>query len=50
MIEETKINIGKLALLGDVWYQIMDYRDGEYLLHTRQSWTPEEWIKEIKDK
>ena len=41
-----------LALLGDVWYQIMDTRNGdegiEYLLFTRNYWIPENWIKEIR--
>jgi len=46
--------IGKSALIGDVWYQIMDIRiiDNkiEYSLYSRCGWIPEEWVKEIKDR
>ena len=51
--------IGQLALFGDVWYQIMDKRYGinqingyngyEYKLYSRDSWIPQNWIKNIKD-
>jgi len=54
--EECKINkndIGKLALVGDVWYEILDireYRNGDcfYKLYTKGQWIPKAWIRQIK--
>jgi hypothetical protein len=47
-------NIGKLALLGDVWYQVKDCRfingKTEYRLYTREDWVSYEWIKQFKDR
>ena len=53
-------NIGEMALLGDVWYQIMDKRYGvnelsktegnEYLLYNKDYWIPESWIKDTKQR
>lgn len=47
-------NIGKMALVGDVWYQIMKVRENEgkteYFLYSKDYWVPEEWIKDIKEK
>lgn len=47
-------NIGKMARLGDVWYQIMDSREvngqTQYKLYTRDEWVPANWIKEIKGR
>ena len=52
--------IGQMALVGDVWYQIMDkrhgvnelsgYEENEYLLYSKSSWIPQAWIKDVKDK
>ncbi|MCZ8493601.1 hypothetical protein [Priestia megaterium] len=48
-----KENIGKMAYLGDVWYQIMDARIAEgkleYSLYTKSYWVPADWIKDIKE-
>lgn len=58
MVEEGQI--GQMALVGDVWYQIMDKRHGvnelsgyegnEYFLYSKSSWIPQTWIKDVKDK
>lgn len=49
-----KSEIGKMAYLGDVWYQIMDIREGEngieYALFSRTEWVPKSWIKGIYAK
>ena len=49
----NKNEIGKLALVGDVWYEILDireYQDGDcyYKLYTKEQWIPKAWIKQIK--
>lgn len=45
-------HIGQLALVGDVWYQIMAKRSGdketEYFLYSKDYWVSESWIKDIK--
>lgn len=47
-------NVGKMALLGDVWYQVMDCRTAngktEYKLYTRENWIPHEWVKQFKER
>lgn len=53
-------NIGQMAYVGDVWYQIMDKRTGvnkltgyegnEYWIYTKDYWVPETWIKDVKNK
>ena len=48
-------NIGQIAYVGDVWYQIMDKRQGEngeseYLLYTKDYWVPEHCIKDVRNK
>ena len=64
-IEETKTQLeyckerlngvpGQLALLGDVWYQILQRRinelnEVEYELYTRSGWIPANQIKAIRD-
>lgn len=44
--------IGKKALVGDVWYQVMDIRSTdygiEYKLYSRQEWIESCNIKEFK--
>lgn len=49
----NKNEIGKLALVGDVWYEILDireYQDGDcyYKLYTKEQWIPIAMIKQIK--
>ncbi|MFC8686027.1 hypothetical protein [Brevibacillus porteri] len=42
-----------MALLGDVWYQVMEVRDGtgvEYKLYSKDYWVPRSWIKEFKEE
>jgi len=55
---EKHKNIGKLARLGDVWYQIMDVRTvkgkTEYLLYSKPNWVEgkwvdEKWVEDIKE-
>ena len=64
-IEETKTQLkhckehlngvpGQLALLGDVWYQILQRRinelnEVEYELYTRSGWIPANQVKAIRD-
>jgi hypothetical protein len=48
-------DIGKLAYVGDVWYEILDVRnlgycELEYWLYSKDEWIPERWVKEIKSK
>ena len=45
---------GQLALLGDVWYQILQRRinelnEVEYELYTRSGWIPANQVKAIRD-
>jgi len=46
-------HIGKMAQVGDVWYEIIDVRENngqlEYRLATKDYWVPNSWVKEIKD-
>lgn len=46
--------IGKMALIGDVWCQIMDVHIKEeekiYKLYSKDYLVPESWIKDIKEK
>jgi len=48
----NKNEIGKLALVGDVWYEILDIREYHgncyYKLYTKKQWIPKAWIKQIK--
>ena len=48
----NKNEIGKLALVGDVWYEILDIREYQgvlyYKLYTKEQWIPKAWIKQIK--
>jgi len=50
--EINKNEIGKLALVGDVWYEILDIREYQddcyYKLYTKEQWIPKVWIKQIK--
>lgn len=49
---EVEGYIGQLALVGDVWYQIMAKQFGEkemeYRLYSLSQWIPESWIKDVK--
>jgi len=55
-----EINIGQMAYMGDVWYQVMDKRHGknelsgavgmEYKLYSKDYWVPSSWIKDVKNK
>ncbi len=51
--DRHKNEIGKLALVGDVWYEILDIREYQdddcyYKLYTKEQWIPKAWIKQIK--
>lgn len=48
-------DIGKMARLHDVWFEILDIRtldNGEvdYRLYSLEHWIPKRWIKEIRAK
>lgn len=53
-------HIGQMALVSDVWYQIIAKRSGineltgheghEYYLYSKDYWIPQSWIKDIKDR
>lgn len=47
-------DINKLALVGDVWYQIMEVNDTDeevlYRLYTKDYLIPKSWIKAIKER
>lgn len=49
-----KAPIGMMALVGDVWYQVMAKRTGEketeYRLYSKNYWIPESWIKDVKGR
>lgn len=48
-------DIGRMAYMDGVWYEIIDIREGldgeyEYNLYTKDYWVPKRWVEEIKPK